>query len=178
MLQENLPLNRLAQAVAAAERADKRLLEKPLNDLVTEIKVRGLIAKMVLVTAQQTLRALPMAEARRELAGVVPVEVPVVAEPTCKRRKPRTRNQEQTPVYVTHPHLPLSQRILLYKLPLSPEQVAAEVDVVRNTVYRWISAGTLPVRPAGRFLKCDQGPLSEWAKKREILPSDQRETAS
>ena len=69
-MQENLPLNRLAQAVAAAERADKRLLEKPLNDLVTEIKVRGLIAKTVLVIAQQTLRAMAEAEARRGLAEV------------------------------------------------------------------------------------------------------------
>jgi hypothetical protein len=79
MLQEIPPLNRLAQAVAAAERADKRLLEKPLNDLVTEIKVRGLIAKMVLVTAQQTLRALPMAVGRgRE-----------VVEPTRQRANPK-----------------------------------------------------------------------------------------
>jgi hypothetical protein len=181
MLQEISRLNRLAEAVAAAERADKRLIEKPLNDLITEIKVRGLIAKMVLVTAKQTLRALPMA---REFAGVeaavvVPIQIQTPEPPheppvLTKTRKQRGRKLEQTPVYLTHPHLPLSERFLMYKLPLSPQQVADEVDVVLDTAYRWIRAGTLPSRPAGRFHKCDQGPLADWAKKREFLPADQR----
>jgi excisionase family DNA binding protein len=74
---------------------------------------------------------------------------------------------------IPHPHLRLSERLLLYRLPLSAEQVAAEVDVDRNTIYRWVRAGTIPVRRAGRYLKFDQGPLAEWAKLREILPLDQ-----
>ena len=93
MLQENLSVNRLAQAVAAAERADSRLLEKPLNDLVTKIKVRGLIAKMVLVTARQTLRALPMAEAGQGVATVEPAMTPAQESRLDRRfREMRSRN--------------------------------------------------------------------------------------
>jgi hypothetical protein len=87
------------------------------------------------------------------------------------------RRQKQLPPYITHRHLPVSERILMYKRPLNPEQVALEVDVDRNTIYRWVRAGTLPVRRAGRFLKFDQGPLVKWVKQREFIPLDQWEVA-
>jgi hypothetical protein len=188
MMQENLPLKRLAQAVAAAERADKRLLEKPLNDLVTEIKVRGLIAKMVLVTAQQTLRALPMAEERRELAEVDAVGEPVVepavvdealkaVSPVPKPKAPAKRTHSHTewvPPYISHPHLPPSKRILMYPRPLTPLDLANEVGVNRETMYLWIKAGTVPFRLAGRHYKIDPGPAAEWAEQCEFLPPRQK----
>jgi hypothetical protein len=90
-----------------------------------------------------------------------------------KRQRPRTRKQEQTPVYITHLHLPVSERILLYKDALSPQQLANEVGVNRETIYLWAAAGTLPVRRAGNRLKFDQGPTATWAKSREYLPVEQ-----
>jgi hypothetical protein len=57
--------------------------------------------------------------------------------------------------------------------PLTPQLLAAEVGVDRNTIYKWVRAGVLPVRRAGSSLKFDQGPTSTWAKGREFVPADQ-----
>jgi excisionase family DNA binding protein len=126
----------------------------------------------------EQVAAWEKAKAQKSGLALVPVteKVEGMAKEPMPRRIPqleRLHKQEQTPVYITHPHLPLSERILLYKRALSPQQVADEVGVHRITIYKWIKASTIPFRPAGRHLKSDQGPLSEWAKLREILPADQ-----
>jgi DNA-binding XRE family transcriptional regulator len=97
--------------------------------------------------------------------------VEAVQEPNVKALpKPRTKSKRQIDC-----SLPLSVRISRYTHALSPQELADEVGVDRETIYLWKKDGTLPWRPAGRHIKFDPAPTAEWAKRHEFLPIDQQQ---
>lgn len=63
---------------------------------------------------------------------------------------------------------------------LTPAQVAAELQVSRRTVGRWIDSGDLPALRVGSVVRVGRQALVEWQRRHEInnRPDGEQTTAS